>query len=211
MNQVARRDVAIVAETAGTTRDVIEVHLDLGGWPVSIADTAGLRETPEAVEAEGVRRAQARAAEADVRLVVLDAQAWPAVDPAAAALLDGDVVVVANKADLAAVPADARIGHYPVLPVSALRGDGVDALIARLGVLAEERLSRGEAPLLTRARHRTALTACREALVRADAASAPELVVEDVRLAARELGRIAGRVDVEEILDIVFRDFCIGK
>jgi len=210
LNLLARRDAAIVSETAGTTRDVIEVHLDLGGWPVVLADTAGLREAGDAIEQEGVRRAKARAASADLRLLVLDASAdWKS---AMRDLVAGterwnaahDIVVV-NKVDLAA------IDGVGVVSLSAKSGAGLPELLARLehsaGLLMEE----GAAPPLTRARHREALMDAHAALGRAMVAPEVALAAEDLRLAMRALGRITGTVRIDELLDVIFRDFCIGK
>jgi tRNA modification GTPase len=199
VNALARRDVAIVAETAGTTRDVIEVRMDLGGYAVTLADTAGLRAAGDAVEAEGVRRALARAEAADLVLLLLDGSADEPPPDVRADL------VVWNKADL-----KRRDG----LSVSVKTGEGLDGLIATLTAKVRDRLERGgEAPVLTRKRHRHALEEAACALEAALAAPAdhPELLAEDLRLALRALGRITGRVDIEELLDVVFRDFCIGK
>ncbi|MEQ8194501.1 MAG: tRNA uridine-5-carboxymethylaminomethyl(34) synthesis GTPase MnmE [Rhodospirillales bacterium] len=214
INMLAKRDVAIVAATAGTTRDVIEAHLDLGGYPVILADTAGLRESGDPIEAEGVRRASHRAREADLRLAVLDATLWPAIDPVTAALIDADTLVAINKADLAAPVPPLEARGREALAVSVKTGAGVDALLAALGREVAARCRLGEAPAITRERHRKALTDCLEALKRVLAATDPadpELVAEDLRLAVRALGRITGRVDVEDLLDVIFRDFCIGK
>ncbi len=221
LNAFARRPVAIVSETPGTTRDVVEVHLDLDGYPVSLADTAGLRELdsePEkagqdSVEAEGVRRARARAAAADFKLAIFDLQAGPDFDPATRDLLDGDCLVVFNKSDLVAAAERDNLDGYPALTVSAKTGAGMAALEARLAEEVAARLDAGpgEAVPLTRARHRRALEDCVAALARAGGAGRPELVAEDLRLALRALGRIAGRVDVEDVLDAIFREFCIGK
>ena len=208
VNALARRDVAIVAETAGTTRDVIEVRMNLGGYAVTVADTAGLRAAAEAVEAEGVRRALARAEAADIVVLVLDGTA---TDPLAGIPLEAQEkasLTVWNKADLP-FPAP-RQG----LRISAKTGEGLPALVEALTGLVEDRLAgAGEAPVLTRARHRVALEEAAAALARAlqAPADAPELIAEDMRLALRALGRITGRVDIEELLDVVFRDFCIGK
>jgi len=201
VNALARRDVAIVAETAGTTRDVIEVRLDLGGYPVIVADTAGLRAAAEAVEAEGVRRALARAEAADLVLMLLDASAE------APPLEQRADLIVWNKADLKRRCGDGR------LAISLKTGEGLDALIARLTEMVSNRLERGsgEAPVLTRTRHRRALEDAARFLGSALGAAEPELIAEDLRLALRALGRITGRVDIEELLDVVFRDFCIGK
>ena len=215
LNALARREAAITAATAGTTRDVIEVHLELGGYPAIVADTAGLREPGDAIEAEGVRRARARAAEADLKLMVVDATRPDEASQALRAIIDGDTLVVANKIDLApntdaAAWADA-LGSIPALRISVKTGAGLDALLARLTEELARRFDAGAAPLITRARHRAALEECLSALRRYEPAALPELAAEDLRLAARALGRITGRVDVEDLLDIIFRDFCIGK
>ena len=211
LNRLARREAAIVAETAGTTRDVIEVHLDLGGYPVVLADTAGLRDSDDLVEAEGVRRAALRGRESDLRLVVLDATGWPEIDPPTRDMMDGEAVVVVNKIDVRELEPPLLIGDQPVHPVSALTGKGLDGLLERLTTTVAERLAGGGAPALTRARHRRALDDCRAALGRYLDTGADELAAEDLRLAVRALGRITGRVDVEDLLDVIFRDFCIGK
>jgi len=209
LNRLAGRDAAIVSETAGTTRDVIEVHLDLGGFPVVLADTAGLRAAGDAIEEEGVRRAHARAGDADLKLAVFDGATWPALDVTTLSLIDDDTIRVLNKIDLGVAPDPAFIG------VSALTGAGLDALEAALCAAVAQRFEPGAAPALTRARHRTALEECQAAFGRFLQASqtkgAPELAAEDLRLAARALGRITGRVDVEEILGAIFAEFCIGK
>jgi tRNA modification GTPase len=211
LNLLARRDAAIVSETAGTTRDVIEVHLDLGGWPVVLADTAGLRETGDAIEQEGVRRAEARAQAADLRLLVLDASGdWQAemqrlTRPSAHwnAAVD---IVVANKVDLALVDA---VG---VVPLSAVSGAGLPELLARIERSVAHLMEQDTgAPPLTRARHREALAEAEAALGRALAAPELALAAEDVRLAMRAIGRITGTVRIDELLDVIFRDFCIGK
>ena len=211
LNRLARRDAAIVAHESGTTRDVIEVQMDLGGYPATLADTAGLRDTADAVESEGVRRALARAADADLKLAVIDAAAWPAIDARTRALIDDDTLVVVNKTDLVAVGADAALDGRPPWPISCLTGDGVEALMAGLAAAIEARYAPGAAPALTRVRHRAALEDCAAALARCRAAPAPELAAEDLRLAVRALGRITGRVDVEDLLDVIFAEFCIGK
>ena len=211
LNLLARRDAAIVSETAGTTRDVIEVHLDLGGWPVVLADTAGLRESRDAIEQEGVRRARARAAEADLRVLVLDASGdWQGARRDLIAVTERwdaarDIVVV-NKVDLA------PLRGADIVPLSARSGDGLPELLARLESSTSLLMEAGAAaPPLTRARHREALSEAHAALGRALVAPEVALVAEDLRLALRALGRITGTVRVEELLDVIFRDFCIGK
>ncbi len=217
LNALAQRDVAIVSQYAGTTRDVIEVHLDLGGYPVTLCDTAGLRqalalEGPEGIEAEGIRRAVARAAVADLKLAVFDIREARDPDPATLALLDRDSLVVLNKADLGRAPARTEIAGHLASIVSLTTGEGLPALIARLTEAAARRFDRpGEAVAITRARHRAAFGEAVEALERSLAAPTIEMVAEDLRLAVRALARIAGRVDAEDLLDVIFRDFCIGK
>ena len=207
LNALAKRDAAIVAPSPGTTRDVIEVHLDLGGYPVTLADTAGLRPSEDQVEAEGVARAQARAQAADLKLAVYDATRWPAPEACLLGMIDDRTLTVVNKCDLRAVaPAEAD-----VLAISALTGEGLDELLARLAQAVGERFDASAAPALTRVRHRRALEDCIAQLARAAAAGSVELAAEDARLAGRALGRITGQVDVEDLLDVIFADFCIGK
>ena len=209
INLLAQRDVAIVSETAGTTRDVIEVHLDLGGWPVILADTAGLRHSTDAIEQEGVRRAKARAQAADLRLLVLDAtDDWQATMQAMTAGAHWDPahdIVVVNKVDLAMIDA---VG---VVALSATSGLGLTELLARLERTAGQLMEQGAGAPFTRVRHREALLEAEKALGRALAASEIALAAEDLRLAMRALGRITGTVRIDELLDIIFRDFCIGK
>ena len=206
INALAKRDVVIVAETAGTTRDIVEVRLDIGGYLVLVADTAGLRESADAVESEGVRRALQRAEQSDLVLLLLAGnieQPLAGLPPAAAERAD---LVVWNKADLPS--AAAREG----LRLSLKTGVGFDKLLGEIEKLVSSRLAgSGEAPVISRARHRHALDQALEALGRALSAGEAELFAEDLRLAVRAIGRITGRVDVEDLLDVVFRDFCIGK
>ena len=211
LNRLAGRDAAIVSTRAGTTRDVVEVRLDLGGWPLTLADTAGLRESRDEIESEGVRRALARAASADLSLVVFDGALWPEADAQSLALLGDDALAVLNKTDLLSDAAPTAIAGHAVLGVSCLTGAGIDALLETLTEEIARRYPAGGAPALTRARHRQAVVECRDALARAIAGPADERLAEELRLAAHALGRITGRVDVEAMLDLVFRDFCIGK
>lgn len=212
MNMLAKRDVAIVSNEAGTTRDVIEVEMNLGGYVVSISDTAGIRDSEDKIEAEGVRRAESRAAEAALRLVVVDAQAMTVSDRISA-LLDDDTIVLLNKIDLVQGAVDCKLPGFDgeVMAISVQAGTGLEALVDRLGELVRARLSSVEGPVPTRQRHREALGDTIAALDRAAKGALPELVAEDIRLAARSLGRITGRIDIDEVLDTVFRDFCVGK
>ena len=222
LNRLAQREAAIVSPYAGTTRDVIEVHLDVEGYPVTLLDTAGIRESDDPVEQEGVRRAQARAEAADVVLWVVDAS-----EAGAAASNDGRTIasdekywLVRNKADLLdleqkllAVGAESSILDSLEFLVSATLGTGVETLIAALADHARRSFSTSEPALVTRERHRIALQQAAEALRRslAEGAGREDVVAEELRLAARALGRLTGRVDVEDVLDVIFRDFCIGK
>ncbi len=207
MNALARREVAIVSPHAGTTRDVIEVQLDLDGYPVTVIDTAGIRETGDPVEQEGVRRARARAAEADLVLWMSDAQHGVASPQGAV-----PVWLVRNKID---EPADVLThGEGSAdFRISASRGDGIGELIAALVAFAEKYFGGGESALIGRERQRKLLQQTAASLHRSIAAigEGEELAAEDLRMAAFSLGRLLGRVDVEDILDVIFREFCIGK
>jgi tRNA modification GTPase len=211
LNRLAARDAAIVSATAGTTRDVIEVHMNLGGYAVIIADTAGIRDAEGEIEVEGVRRARQSAEKADMRIVVFDAAALPALDAFSLDYVDGDAIVVLNKTDIAGQDRPETIAERPVHPLSAKTGDGLEAFLAALTAEIRARLAVSEQPPLTRVRHREALETCVASLSRAATAALSELAAEDIRLAVRSLGRITGRVDVEDVLDVIFRDFCIGK
>ncbi len=207
LNALAGREAAIVSARAGTTRDVVEVRLDLAGVPVTLADTAGLREAADEIEQEGIRRARRRAEEADLVVAVFAADT--AADAATLAWVRPGALVLANKADLVRAPA--TIGGVAALAVSALTGQGLAALRARLAAEAVRLAGAGDAALLTRPRHRAALHEAAAWLAEAEAAPLPELVSEALRAALRAVGRLTGRVGVEDILDVVFGEFCIGK
>jgi tRNA modification GTPase len=185
--------------------------MDIQGYPVVLADTAGLRQATEEVEQEGVRRAVSRAEAADLRIVVTDATG-EVIDPAVAELARADALVVVNKCDLRPAPETAAGG---ALPISVKTGFGLERFIARLEQEVARRMALTAAPALTRERHRRALEDCARALERAGGglsnAALAELVAEDLRLAVRSLGRITGKVDVEDVLDVIFGEFCIGK
>jgi tRNA modification GTPase len=221
LNRLARREAAIVSPYAGTTRDVIEVHLDLEGYPVTLLDTAGIRDSDELVEQEGVRRARERAAAADLVLWVTDGSAGGlAIDEHPKNLGNAVTWLVRNKVDRA--DASSRVGagthanseYGFTLSISALTGIGMEALTGALSAFANTYFASTESALITRARHRWALEETVAALDRAvarDRANDEELIAEELRSAATTLGRLTGRVDVEDILDVIFRDFCIGK
>lgn len=211
LNRLAGREAAIVSAEAGTTRDVIEVHLDLGGWPAILADTAGLREAEGQIEAEGVRRALARAGLADLKLAVFDAALVPDLDEATREVIDDATLVVLNKRDLATGPLPDTIGGRPVVTVSAKTGDGLDDLLGWIEGEMRHRFAVGPAPVLTRARHRAAAEAAANALSGFDPSGDLGLAAESLRAAATALGRITGRVETDEVLDAIFAEFCIGK
>ena len=202
LNALARREASIVSEEPGTTRDLIEVDLDLGGLPITLVDTAGLRESESVVERIGVARARARAGEADLILWLSEggAEAAPDFGPEAA-----EVLRVATKAD--------RIAPAPgVLAISAPESRGLEILCGEIARRAGAALGDGGSALIAHARQRAELETARARLRAAlEQGKAPELVAEDLRLAARALQRIAGAVDVEELLDLIFSRFCIGK
>jgi len=206
INQLARREVAIVSPHAGTTRDIIEVQLDLDGYPVTVIDTAGIRETDDPVEQEGVRRARARAADADLVLWLADADGGTIAHQG-----DAPVWLVHNKIDL--VGGSRAAGAAREFRISARRGDGLSDLISALVGFAQDFFGTIEGGLITRERQRRLLGDAVVALERSLAAigQGEELAAEDLRSAAMSLGRLLGRVDVEDILDVIFREFCIGK
>jgi tRNA modification GTPase len=204
INALAQRPVAIVSDIPGTTRDVVEARLNLGGYLLTVADTAGVRPTSDGIEAEGVRRALLHAA-GGMTLLLLDGSAANPRAGLPADLPEPDLTVW-NKSDLG--------GSREGISISLKTGDGLSMLQSMLQQKLQHKLEvPGDAPALTRPRHRHALGEAAAALQHGLVAPAdqPELLAEDLRLAMRAIGRITGRVDVEELLDFVFRDFCIGK
>ena len=210
MNALARRDAAIVSDEAGTTRDVIEVHLDLDGLPVIVSDTAGVRETTSTVEREGIRRTFDRARNADLVLWIEDATAQKRLEPGSE-LAGVTVIRLRNKMDL--LPAGgARLGP-PELDISVKQGDGITAVIDAITRAAADRIGTIDQAVPTNARHRHHLGHAQdqlEAFLAADFEHL-ELRAEDLRIAATALGRLTGRIDVEDVLDQIFSRFCIGK
>ena len=210
LNKIVKRDAAIVSSIAGTTRDIIEVFLDLDGFPVILADTAGLREAKDVIEEEGIKRALKRAASANLKLAVFDGAKYPEMDKETLSLCDKNTLKIINKSDL--------LGNHNVITkendvilTNSLTGKGLDAVLDAIKKRVSDELSLKENPALTQIRHRESLTECAEALSRALTAPQTDLKTEDLRLASRALGKITGQITVDEVLDIVFKEFCIGK
>ncbi|MDJ0449773.1 tRNA uridine-5-carboxymethylaminomethyl(34) synthesis GTPase MnmE [Methylocystis sp. JR02] len=201
LNALARRDLAIVSPTPGTTRDMIEAHLDVEGLPVTFVDTAGLRDAADQIERIGVDRVLERIGTADLVLWLSPDAQEPRPEMAGRV----DVLKIATKTDLAPAP-------FGWLGVSAKTGAGVDALLKEVGAFAKQHLGDGASALLIRERHRTAISAAAASLVSVLTSEKDlEFVAEDLRSAGRALGRIVGAVDVEDVLEAVFGRFCIGK
>jgi tRNA modification GTPase len=224
LNRLARREAAIVSPYPGTTRDVIEVHLNLDGYPVTLLDTAGIRESSDPVEQMGIRRATERAAAADLVLWVVDGSA---IDGSANGIgsnsggkpFESKTWTIINKTDAAVnslwISCESQSASSErMFAVSALSGEGMDALIEALAAHSRDYFAGAESGLITRARHRRALEETVGALDRALAqgdSGTEELIAEELRSAATTLGRLTGRIDVEDILEVIFREFCIGK
>ena len=216
LNLLSKRDVAIVSDTAGTTRDVLEVHLDLNGYPITLFDTAGLRETEDSIEMEGIKRALSRAKTADLTILVVDGTTdeWPNTVPQ---IEPDNLIRVFNKVDK-------QSDHKPTAPhdwigLSVTTQQGLPTLLDRLALEADARMNAGEAAGLTQHRHQIAVRDALEAIRRTEAGLTGviggthpiELVSEDLRAAAHAIGRITGRVDVDQLLDVIFSRFCLGK
>jgi len=215
LNYLSQRDVAIVSDIAGTTRDILEVHLDLSGFPVSIIDTAGLRATEDEIEIEGIRRAEQRARDADLKIVIIDVLGGSIPDKLSVDHLGNNTLVLLNKCDLLdnvnhSLVDDTSIGCWDV---SLKEGLGMDAFMDALKGQVENRMEFTQTPSLTRTRHRANLRGAKDNLDRFLSAEHTEieLLSEDLRMAARDIGKITGDVDVEDILEKIFTEFCIGK
>ncbi|MFM9889227.1 MAG: tRNA uridine-5-carboxymethylaminomethyl(34) synthesis GTPase MnmE [Rickettsiales bacterium] len=207
MNALARRDIAIVSPEAGTTRDLLEVQLDLGGYAVTLIDTAGLRETTSGIEAEGIRRALARAERAELKLHLVDLVTSTELSSLEKLMSDKNTLLVLTKSDLATHPKMTQSASI----ISTSTGDGMEALISRLQSEIALRMESATSPLITRARHRESLALARDALSRFRPDLPLELACEELRHAATAIGKITGKIAVDDVLDLVFSRFCIGK
>ena len=211
VNWLAKRDIAITSDKAGTTRDIVEAHLNLGGYPVTVADTAGMRKSEDTIEQEGIRRALRWAESADLRVLILDPET---IDEASTFgdLLKSDDPVLINKADRATIDQQPLAAHSLV---SVRTGHGLDKTLSELTNIAKKKMGTQGPATITQARHREFLNNCLAALKKAHFGlrnqADLELIAEDFRSAIYSIGRITGRVDIEDLLDVVFKEFCIGK
>ncbi len=212
LNRLAQRDVAIVTEEAGTTRDVLSVDMDLAGFPVTILDTAGIRETSGLVEREGIRRALDQAVTADLVLELIDLRT-PEEPMEVFSGFDAPVWKVFNKADLTSDSDTANPAGERTLVISAKTGAGINELIAAITDFCRHYWRGSESALISRSRHKQLLERAAAALGRAlEGENHPlEIRAEEIRFACDEIGRISGRVDVEDLLDVIFSEFCVGK
>ena len=212
LNCLSKREVSIVSRTAGTTRDVVEARLDLGGFPITFADTAGLRDSEDLIEKEGISRAIQRAEDAEMRIVVFDGEKWPELDKKALELSKTkNTLAVINKIDLGFDITKGNGSLADFVGVSAKCGDGINELEDKILREVSKRADIYTGPVLTRERHVASLRDCLSCLKRYKEASELELAAEDLRLAMRELGEITGHIGVEEVLGNIFGEFCIGK
>ncbi len=213
MNHLSNRDVAIVSEIAGTTRDVIETHLNIDGYPVIISDTAGIRDSKDEIEKKGIKLSLNRGDEADLKLVVVDAKNLDFTD-ILKGLLDENAILVINKSDLLVKDIDSKIKKLNHVLISIKENLNIDELILKIKDNLKKKFITSDDILITRERHRQHLEQCLEHLKNFNKKNEVEdfdKAAEDLRLATRHLGMIVGKVDVEEILGSIFNDFCIGK
>ncbi|MTI08224.1 tRNA uridine-5-carboxymethylaminomethyl(34) synthesis GTPase MnmE, partial [Curvivirga aplysinae] len=205
LNTLAQREAAIVSDIAGTTRDIVEVHLDLGGYPVIISDTAGIREqTDDVIELEGIRRAHQAASDADLTLCVVDGSEISALSTAQELLGDRHGLIILNKSDK--LSGDQIVdSDQSVYGISVKTGNGLDELLKILSGQVASLFGASDMPYLTRERHRQAVMEAKQALGKVPYAPEMVLAAEDIRIAMRALGRITGTVGVEELLDVIFR------
>ena len=213
LNFLAKSEVAIVSEIAGTTRDVIEIHLEIAGVAVKIADTAGIRESEDKIEQEGIRRAYKKAFEADIKMFVLDAT-HPKISAAEKKLIDENTIIVVNKIDLLKLEAPNKpleVNNKNLINLSIKKQQNTDLLIKKLEEKVLEILPQQSSPLITQERYRHFLSSALKALEDFSLDKNIELAAEDLRIASYAIAKITGRIDVDDILDVVFSKFCIGK
>jgi len=213
LNHLSNRDVAIVSEIAGTTRDVIETHLNIDGYPVVVSDTAGIRESKNEIEKKGIKLALKKAEDADLKLIVVDANNQD-FNGVLKELMDENAILVINKSDLLSDALNSDIKHLEHVLISVKNNLNLDDLILKIKNKLKNKFITSEDILITRERHRQHLQQSLNYLKDFEEKNAAEdfdKAAEDLRLATRHLGMIVGKVDVEEILGSIFNDFCIGK
>ncbi len=211
MNALAKRDVAIVSDIAGTTRDVIEIRLNIAGYLVTIADTAGLRTSNDFLEKEGINRTLDRAKNADLKILVLDAEKYHHTPQELLDLINENTVIVINKIDLFDEVKLSKIINREAILISAQNGTGLNNLLQEINEYVLNFFSITDAPLITRQRHRENLERCKTCLEMFNLEKDIELAAEDLRLASRYLSSLTGKIDVESVLGEIFSNFCIGK
>ncbi|OAB81893.1 tRNA modification GTPase TrmE [Wolbachia endosymbiont of Laodelphax striatellus] len=208
-NFLAKRDIAIVSEYAGTTRDILEAHIDIGGYPIILSDTAGIRESSDPIESEGISRAKKRSFEADLRIELFPFEQRHNIN---CNVVNSDTIYVLSKADDVINDHNIKVNGIDLLPISILKGIGTNKLISLIKEKAKEKFGHDrDTPVITRQRHRNHMQKALEHLKRFNIYNPIELISEDLRLAAFELGAVIGIINVEEILDSVFSSFCVGK
>ena len=213
LNNLSNREVAIVSEIAGTTRDVVETHLNLDGYPVIISDTAGIRDSKDEIEKKGIKLSLKKAENADLKLVVVDAKNIDFSD-FLTDIIKKNAILVVNKSDLLEGELDPKILEIDHVLISLKKNLNIDKLISKIKDKLKNKFISNEDILITRERHRQHLIQCVEHLEDfLDKSETKDFdkAAEDLRLATRHLGKIVGKVDVEEILGSIFNDFCIGK
>ena len=213
LNNLSNREVAIVSEIAGTTRDVVEAHLNIDGYPVIISDTAGIRDSKDEIEKKGIKLSLERAENADLKLVVVDAKSIN-LSPFLSVLLKGNAILVVNKSDLLTNTLDQDVLKFDHVLISLKDNLNIDKLISKIKNNLKDKFISEEDILITRERHRQHLAQCVKHLkkfLNKNDKKDFDKAAEDLRLATRHLGMIVGKVDVEEILGSIFNDFCIGK
>jgi tRNA modification GTPase len=206
LNLLAQSEVAIVSDIEGTTRDVVEIHLEIAGVAVRIADTAGLRESSDLIEQEGIKRALKKAESADIKIFLIDASK-PEIRPHDEYLIDDNTIIIINKCDLARP----NLAFNDAITISIIDKTNIQALFQRLERKILEIIPNVNSPLITQERYRILLKDCLKNLEEFSLQKNIELAAEDLRLAAFALGKISGKIDIENILDAVFSKFCIGK
>ncbi|HCR86207.1 MAG TPA: tRNA uridine-5-carboxymethylaminomethyl(34) synthesis GTPase MnmE [Alphaproteobacteria bacterium] len=215
LNYLSEREVAIVSDIAGTTRDSIEVHLNISGYPIILIDTAGIRKTQDRIEKEGVRRAIEKAEKADFKITMLECGKAPNFNPEILNLINEQDIILISKSDVVSRETSFEYKNNKAINISVKKNKGLDVLLREIERRLRDLMDNSENALITRSRHKAELNLCKNALnefIAARKKQAPiELCAENLRMAAHHLGKITGKIDVEDVLDKIFSEFCIGK